>query len=331
MRNCVIKLLKNYFWLVCLFSASHVVAKDLIKIEGSSTVYPIIKQSAQQYIRAEGSQTHVVIGITGTGGGFRKFCRGRTDISNASRPIKASEIELCRANGIEFIELPIALDALTVVVNRNNYWLDAMPISQLATIWQASSQQKIQLWSDVHSTYPSNPLTLHGPGADSGTYDYFIDMVLNKVDSRQDYIANEDDNAMAAEVAADINAMAYLGYSYYQQNRDKLKAVAIINTDGTPINPSVENVISGQYSDLSRPLFLYVNKAAILKRASVRRFLSHTFHPRNIERSVSTAGYIPLSEKMYSQARGIIDEGITGSRFTSGDTTTNFKQFLQQN
>ncbi|KGY13913.1 protein sphX [Vibrio tubiashii] len=329
MNRNVFSLFKNCCWIIFLFSASHVVAKDLIKIEGSSTVYPITKQSAQQYALADRGRTQVVIGITGTGGGFRKFCRGRTDISNASRPIKPNEIELCKVNGIEFLELPIALDAITVVVNKNNHWIDSMPISKLAYIWQASSEAQLDLWSEVDTAYPSNPITLHGPGSDSGTYDYFVNVVLNKTNSRQDYFANEDDNAMAAEVAADKYAMAFLGFAYYQQHQDMLKAIAITNTNGKPTLPSVENVINGEYSDLSRPLFLYVNKAAISKRESVRKFLTHAFHPRNVKRSVNNSGYIPLPEKMYKQARNIISQEITGSHFNSDDMVTNFTQFLE--
>jgi phosphate transport system substrate-binding protein len=324
MNNKAVILFKRSCTMLLLLSASHVLAKDLIKIEGSSTVYPIIKQLAQEYMLADNNRTQVVIGITGTGGGFRKFCRGRTDISNASRRIKPSEIELCKTNGVTFLELPIALDAITVVVNKNNHWLDALSIAELANIWQASSAEKMTLWSDVNNTFPQYPLTLHAPGSDSGTYDYFKDVVLNKAESRQDYIANEDDNAMAAEVAADMNAMAFLGYGYYQQNLDKLKAIAITNDSDTPIIPSVENVINGKYAELSRPLFLYVNQKALANRASVLRFLNHIFQPKIIERSVNHAGYVPLPENVYREAQSAIDETTTESRFSRDDMATNF-------
>ncbi|WP_047046629.1 PstS family phosphate ABC transporter substrate-binding protein [Vibrio mexicanus] len=305
-------------------------AKDLIKVEGSSTVYPITYQIAQQFMLAEGSQTQVVVGITGTGGGFRKFCRGRTDLSNASRPIKKAEKELCLANGIEFLELPIALDAITVVVNKNNEWLDSLSLDELNKIWRFESEGKLNTWNKVSETFQTTPLTLHGPGPDSGTYDYFVNVVLNKEDSRRDYAANEDDTAMAAEVAADETALAFLGYAYYVKNKNQLKALAISNEDNEPVLPSADNVTSGQYSALSRPLFIYVNKSALNKRASVKRFVNHYLQPHNIRLSVIRSGYIPLSPDMYTVARSILLQGKSGSVFDSDDLSANFERFLYQ-
>ncbi|ENK2105148.1 PstS family phosphate ABC transporter substrate-binding protein [Vibrio alginolyticus] len=330
MANHIIKSIITYSWILLLLPSSYIQAKDLIKIEGSSTVYPITQQLAKQYMLAEGSRTQVVVGITGTGGGFRKFCRGRTDISNASRPIKASEIALCKANGIEFLELPVALDAITVVVNKQNDWVNSLSLKQLEKIWSAPSQSAVNSWYHVDSGYPPYPIALHGPGSDSGTYDYFVNVILNKEPSRQDYKANEDDNAMAAEVAADKYAMAFLGFAYYLENRDQLKAIAIENEAGRPIVPSVENVTDGLYSALSRPLFLYVNKSALDSRNTVKQFLNHYFQAKNINRVVKKSGYIPLSANMYSTARNIMEQGKTGSVFNSDDMSANFEQLLHQ-
>lgn len=331
MTNAKILLSSLSILALCLQLTNHAFARDLIKIEGSSTVYPITYQLSKQFMLAEERKTQIVVGITGTGGGFRKFCRGRTDISNASRPIKPSEIELCAANGIEFLELPIALDAITVVVNKNNDWVNSFSLQQLAKIWQASAQLEVQTWQQIDDDFPPIPLSLHGPGSDSGTYDYFVNVVLGKQKSRQDYTANEDDNAMAAEVAADPNAMAFLGFAYYLENRKKLKAVPISNSAGIPTMPSVDNVIDGLYDDLSRPLFLYINKSALEKRSAVKRLLHYYFHPQNINRTVRKSGYIPLSADMYGAARNIIKQGKTGSVFDSDNMSANFEQFLDRN
>ncbi|MFA0568534.1 PstS family phosphate ABC transporter substrate-binding protein [Vibrio gallaecicus] len=328
MLNTLFNLITRLFFSVALLSAHTTWAKDLIQIEGSSTVYPITRQLSQQFMLAEGTKTQVVIGITGTGGGFRKFCRGRTDISNASRPIKETEKALCKANGIEFLELPVALDALTVVVNKQNNWVDSLSLEQLNRIWRAPSENVLSTWEKVNDHYPNQPLNLHGPGSDSGTYDYFVDVVLDKEISRQDYIANEDDNAMTAEVAVDRYAMAFLGFAYYSSNQDKLKAIAIIDENGVATLPSVENVTNGLYGDLSRPLFVYVNKSALDKRASLKRLLELYFHQDNIHRTVTKSGYIPLSAEMYDQARSILQKGKTGSVFNNEDLSSNFEQFL---
>lgn len=322
-------------WITCCAialsaTASDVHAKDLIKIEGSSTVYPITYQLAKRYMLSEGTGTQVAVGISGTGGGFRKFCRGRTDISNASRPIKQKERQLCQANGIEFIELPVAMDAITVVVNSENTWLESLSLRQLNQIWQREAEASLTSWSQFDAKFPNNPLQLHGPGPDSGTYDYFTEVTLAGEPSRQDYIANEDDSAMVAEVAADPNAMAFLGFAYYLQNQDKLKAVAISEFGGPPMLPNVENVMEGGYSALSRPLFIYVNKASLEKRGSVKRFLEMYLQPENIDQTVALSGYIPLSAQMYDVARQVLQLKKTGSVFTSSDMSNNFERFMQQ-
>lgn len=317
-------------WLLMATASYNAGAKDLIKIEGSSTVYPITQEVAQQFMRAEGTQTQVVVGITGTGGGFRKFCRGRTDISNASRPITESEKSLCKTNGIEFIELPVALDAITVVVNKQNIWLEALSIEELNLIWRSNSEQQITRWDQINHTYPPYPLRLHGPGPDSGTYDYFVNVVLDNATSRRDYIENEDDTAMVAEVAADKNALAFLGFAYYTKNQNKLKAVAITDSNNDAFLPSVKNVTDGRYSALSRPLFIYVNKHSLDNRDSLRRFLTLYLQQDHIRHNVAKSGYIPLSPDMYTVARSILLQGKTGSVFNNEDLSANFQRFLSK-
>ncbi|MEZ8635904.1 PstS family phosphate ABC transporter substrate-binding protein [Vibrio cyclitrophicus] len=317
-------------WLMITSVSCNAEAQDLIKIEGSSTVYPITHKIAQQFMLAEGTQTQVVVGISGTGGGFRKFCRGRTDISNASRPISENEKSLCKANKIEFLELPVALDAITVVVNKQNNWLEALSLEALNLIWHSSSEQQITSWDKIHDTYPPYPLKLHGPGPDSGTYDYFVNVVLDKEASRIDYIKNEDDTAMVAEVAADQNSLAFLGFAYYTKNQNKLKAIAITDSNGEAVLPSVNNVTDGRYSTLSRPLFIYVNKRSLKNRESLRRFLTLYLNQSNISQSVARSGYIPLSPDMYAVARSILLQGKTGSVFDSDDLSANFQRFLSK-
>ena len=317
-------------WLMIASASCNAGAKDLIKIEGSSTVYPITHQVAQQFMLAEGTQTQVVVGITGTGGGFRKFCRGRTDISNASRPIKESEKSLCKTNGVEFLEIPVALDAITVVVNKQNNWLEALSLEELNLIWRSSSEQQLTSWDKINHSYPPYPLKLHGPGLDSGTYDYFVNVVLDKVASRRDYMENEDDTAIVAEVAADQNALAFLGFAYYTKNQNKLKAVAITDGNSDPVLPSVKNVTDGRYKALSRPLFIYVNKHSLDNRQSLQRFLNLYLKQTNIIHSVAKSGYIPLSPDMYTVARSILLQGKTGSVFSSDDLSTNFQRFLSK-
>ncbi|MEH0740369.1 PstS family phosphate ABC transporter substrate-binding protein [Vibrio cholerae] len=287
--------------------------KDLIKIEGSSTVYPITQAVADHFMRAERHNTQVVVGITGTGGGFRKFCRGRTDISNASRPIKEKERALCEINHIDYIELPVALDAITVVVNKENQWIDALSLNELKTLWESTAERTITHWQQVNPHFPDRPIVLHGPGSDSGTYDYFVEVVLDGKASRQDYTANEDDEALVAEVAADPNAMAFIGFAYYLQNQDKLKAVAISPSGFNAVKPSVENVIMGRYAALSRPLFIYVNKQALEKRPSLKRFVDSYIDRDNINKVVSHSGYIPLSNDRYDAARFILNSSRSGS------------------
>lgn len=330
MLNHIENLTKKLIWLLLALMASGAWATDLIKIEGSSTVYPITHRLAQQFMRSEGVGTHVAVGITGTGGGFRKFCRGRTDVSNASRPIKEGEKRLCKANGVEYLELPVALDAVTVVINRNNDWVESLSFEELNRIWHVESKESAKMWNQLNEHYPASPITLYGPGSDSGTYDFFVNVVLNNGDIRRDYVANEDDTVIAAEIAADKNAMAFLGLAYYLENRETIKAVAVSKDGRPPTLPSVENVTNGKYGVLSRPLFIYVNKASLDKRESVKRFLKLYFDSSYVSQAVTQSGYIPLSPKMYGVARSRLQRGKVGSVFSSHNMSANFEQFIEQ-
>ncbi|HFD16774.1 MAG TPA: PstS family phosphate ABC transporter substrate-binding protein, partial [Rhodospirillales bacterium] len=255
-------------------------AGDTVRIDGSSTVYPITEAVAEEFQIEHRGTYRVTVGISGTGGGFKKFCRGDIDIADASRPIKASEREACAANGIAYIELPVALDALAVVVNPANDWISCTTIEQLRTIWEPAAQEKILRWNQVDPAWPDRPLRLFGPGTDSGTYDYFTEAVIGEEGaSRGDYTASEDDNVLVQGVANDEGALGFFGFAYYVENRDKLKAVAIRNPEtGECVEPSIENAKSGLYQPLSRPLFVYVNAEA-LDRPAVAAFMDMYLGP----------------------------------------------------
>jgi phosphate transport system substrate-binding protein len=236
-----------------------------IKVDGSSTVYPITEAVGEEFQKLH-PDVKVVVGISGTGGGFKKFCNGETDISNASRPILQKEIDTCAQNGIEYIELPVAYDALSVVVNPRNDWVACMTVAELKKIWEPDAQGKITRWNQVRPEWPDAPLNLYGAGTDSGTFDYFTEAIVGKAKaSRGDYTASEDDNVLVQGVANDQYALGYFGLAYYFENQDKLKAVAIDNGKGCVL-PSEETVRNGTYQPLSRPLFIYVSRKARIAR-----------------------------------------------------------------
>ncbi len=269
-----------------------------IKIDGSSTVYPITEAVAEEFQRAHPG-VQVVVGISGTGGGFKKFCAGETDISNASRPIKTAEMEACQKNGIEFIELPIAYDAISVVVNPQNDWVACMKVEELRAIWAPEAQGKITRWNQVNPQWPDAPLNLFGPGTDSGTFDYFTEAIAGKGGaSRGDYTASEDDNVLVQGVANDRYALGYFGLAYYLENQDKLKALGIDNGKGCVL-PSVETVRDGTYQPLSRPLFIYVNRKAV-DRPEVEAFVR--FYLTQGPALAKQVGYIPLPDAVYPLA-----------------------------
>ncbi len=294
-------------------------AENTVRIDGSSTVYPITEAVAEEFQIEHRGSFRVTVGISGTGGGLRKFCRGDIDIADASRPIKESERKACAANGISYIELPVALDALAVVVNPANDRVSCITVAQLRAIWEPAAQEKILAWNQVDPAWPDRPLRLFGPGTDSGTYDYFTAAVIGEEGaSRGDFTASEDDNVLVQGVANDPGALGYFGFAYYIENRDKLKAVAIRDPgSGDCVMPSVESARSGRYRPLSRPLFLYVDPAA-LERPAVAGFMEMYLDPGLATELVTEVGYVPLPEEAYVLAREKLAARRTGTAFAGG-------------
>ena len=300
--------------------ATPATAQQTIQIDGSSTVFPITEAMAEEFQNESGGKYRVTVGISGTGGGFKKFCRGETHISDASRPIKESEREACKAAGIEFIELPVALDALTVMVNPENDWVDYLTVDELKKIWEPAAQDRVTNWSQVREGFPDRPLTLYGAGTDSGTYDYFTEAVVGEEGaSRGDFTASEDDNVLVQGIASDPNALGFFGLAYYVENQDKLKAVPIQPPGGgDPVEPSVEAARSGSYQPLSRPIFIYVNKQAADDLEAVQQFVEFYLNPDNAELLVEEVGYVPLPTDAYELALRNFEERHTGTAFGGG-------------
>lgn len=311
----------SVFAIVCSVMCSPATAENsgIIKVDGSSTVYPITEAVAEEFGKTDRA-IKVTVGISGTGGGFKKFCVGETDISDASRPIKQAEIDLCKTNKVDYIELPVSYDALTVVVNPKNTWATSMTIAELKKIWAPEAQGKITHWNQVRAEWPNAPLNLFGAGVDSGTYDYFTEAVVGKEhSSRGDFTSSEDDNVIVQGVSSDVNALGFFGLAYYQENKGKLKAVNI--DDGNDANgkgpqmPTAENVISGNYQPLSRPLFIYVSKAAIT-RPEVKAFTS--FYLKEAPKLVAEVGYVPLPTEAYALATKRFNSATVGSMYATG-------------
>ncbi|HBB35014.1 MAG TPA: protein sphX [Cyanobacteria bacterium UBA8803] len=287
-----------------------------VKIDGSSTVFPITEAVAEDFQNANRGM-RVTVGISGTGGGFKKFCTGETDISNASRPIKAEEMETCKKNGIQYMELPVAYDALTVVVHPQNNWVSSITVAELKKMWEPAAQGKITKWNQVRSSWPDAPLKLFGPGADSGTFDYFTEAVNGKSkESRTDYTPSEDDNVLVQGVSRDRNAIGYFGFAYYEANKRRLKAVPIDNGKG-PVMPSLENVKNNTYTPLSRPLFIYVS-AKSADRPEVKQFVE--YYLNNAPALVSEVKYVPLPDRAYELARDHFQNKKFGSVFANRNT-----------
>lgn len=294
------------------FAAAVPAAAQVIKIDGSSTVFPVTEAVAEDFQKAKKGAIKVTVGISGTGGGFKKFCRGETDISNASRPILKSEMDECAKNGIRYLEMPVAFDALTVVVNPKSP-LSSIAVEDLKKMWEPAAQGKVTNWNQVNPAFPNAPLKLFGAGADSGTFDYFTEAVVGKAkSSRGDFTASEDDNVLVQGVSRDINAIGFFGYAYYAENKDKLKALAISWKGGKPVAPSMETVLNGTYQPLSRPIFIYVNEKSLAK-PEVREFVE--YFNKNAERLVKEVKYVPLPAKAYAYNLETMAKMRLGTKF----------------
>ena len=270
-------------------------ADKIIKIDGSSTVYPITEAMAEEFQKS--TKIKVTVGESGTGGGFKKFCRGETDIADASRPILQKEMDACKEAGIQYIELPVAYDGLTVVVNSKNDWVKSLSVDELKKIWNSGSS--VKNWKDVNPAYPDKKMGLYGPGTASGTFDYFTEAINGKKGAhRTDYTPSEDDNVLVQGVAGNPGGIAYFGYAYYEENKDKLRAIPISPKAGAPaVLPSPESVKDGSYQPLSRPLFIYVNATAAAFKPEVKAFVN--FYLENAPTLVKEVKYVPLPADDY--------------------------------
>lgn len=280
-----------------LGAVSPVYAEPVIKIDGSSTVFPITEAVAEDFQIAKKGAAKVTVGISGTGGGFKKFCRGEIDIANASRPILKKEMDACKAAGVQYVEMPVAYDALTVVAHPRNDWVKVITVADLKKIWEPEAQGKITSWKQINPAWPDEPIKLYGPGADSGTFDYFTEAIVGKAkSSRGDFTASEDDNVLVQGVASDKNALGYFGFAYYNENQKKLRALAVDGGKGGII-PSVETVEDGSYQPLSRPIFIYISIKAT-EKPEVREFIE--FYMKNASPLVKEVKYFPLPAQAYT-------------------------------
>ena len=300
MNTMLTKSMRIAALIAATFSTSHVLAADkIIKIDGSSTVYPITEAMAEEFQKTQ--KVKVTVGESGTGGGFKKFCRGETDISDASRPISQKEMDACKEAGIQYIELPIAYDALTVVVNQKNDWVKSLSVADLNKIWKPGSSLKN--WKQVNAAYPDKAMNLYGPGTASGTFDYFTEAINGKSKaSRTDYTPSEDDNVLVQGVSGNTGGLAYFGYAYYEENKDKLRAIPISAKPGSPaVMPSPETVKDGTYQPLARPIFIYVNATAAAFKPEVKAFVN--FYLDNAPALVAEVKYVPLPADDYAAVK----------------------------
>jgi len=289
-----------------------------VRVDGSSTVFPISEAAAEEFMKAQRG-VRVTVGVSGTGGGFARFCRGELDVTGASRPIRTTEIEACRAAGIRFIELPVAFDALTVAVHRDNTWARELSVAQLRTMWEPAATGRITNWRQIDPAFPDQALTLFGAGSASGTFDYFTEAIMGRSgQSRTDYMATEDDNVTVMGVARERGALGYFGMAYYLANRDRLRSVSIVHTAGQPgVAPTAETVNNGTYRPLSRPLFIYVAERS-LPRPEVRQFAE--FFLTNGAKLARAVGFVALPAEAYTVAATTLREARFGTRFAGQPT-----------
>lgn len=300
--------------LLCLIKLPSFAQTPVIKLDGSSTVFPIAEAMAEEFQNEKKGQIRVTVGISGTGGGFKKFCRGEIDIQNASRPIQSDELVNCQKASIRFFELPIAYDATVVVVNPKNDWLNQISVEELKKMWEPSAQGKITTWDQVNPAWPKEKLKLYGAGSDSGTFDYFSEAIVGKAkSSRGDYSASENDNTVVTGIAADKFALGYIPLAYYEENKTKLKVLGIVNPKTKKVVlPSRATVESSEYAPLSRPIFIYPSEAA-MKKTEVREFVEYFI--KNSAKLVPQVKYVPLPEKLYELAIEHVKKNKIGTSF----------------
>ncbi len=306
-----------------------IAAEGIVKVDGSSTVYPVTEAVAEEFQKAKKGAIKVTVGISGTGGGFKKFCRGEIDIANASRPILKKEMEACKNANIQYIELPVAYDALTVVVHPSNTWAQSMTVAELKMMWEPDAQGKITKWNQINPAWPDAPLKLFGAGSDSGTFDYFTEAIVGKAkSSRGDYTASEDDNVLVQGVSRDKNAIGYFGYAYFIENSKKLKAVAISYKGKPTVLPSMETVMNGTYQPLARPIFIYVNAKSVDK-PEVKEFVE--FFLKQAPKLVAEVKYTPLLDASYKLALENFAKRKTGTGFDGhSDISVSMEELMKR-
>jgi len=295
-------------------------AQSIIKIDGSSTVYPITEAIAEEFQITKKNLIKVTVGVSGTGGGFKKFCRGEIDIQDASRPISKTEMADCKKTGIQYFELPVAFEGTVVAVNSKNTWLNEISVEELKKIWEPAATGNIKKWNQVNNQWPDAEFKLFGAGSDSGTFDYFTEAIVGKAkSSRGDYTASEDDNTIVKGIAGDKNAIGYLPMSYYEENKKTLKALAISSGAKAQLKnavlPTKVTVENGTYFPLSRPLFIYVSVSAA-KRAEVSEFVK--FYLKSAAEMVPQVKYVALPARAYTMAEEHFSKGKSGTVFGSG-------------
>ena len=281
-------------------SESETPSWDIITIDGSSTVFPIAEAVAEEFQKVH-SHARVTVGISGTGGGFQKLCRGEIDITGASRPIKPTEVEACSNNNIEWVEIPVAYDGIAVVVNTENDWVNSITVEELSALWEPDAQDQVTHWNQVRAEWPEEEVHLFGPGVDSGTFDYFTEVIVGDSGaSRGDFTSSEDDNVLVQGVSRDKVALGYFGFAYYEENQDKLKLLGVSEGGADAILPSPDTINNGTYSPLSRPIFVYVSKTAA-NRTEVDTFVKYYLNEGT--GLVREVGYVPLPEAEYALTR----------------------------
>jgi phosphate transport system substrate-binding protein len=292
---------------------------SVIRLDGSSTVFPISEAVAEEFQQAN-TGTRVTVGISGTGGGFQKFCRGETDIQDASRPISKTEMTACSDAGVSFIELPIAYDGIAIVVNPKASWIDSVTVPELQTVWAPAAQGKVSRWSQVRKGWPDREIHLFGAGVDSGTYDYFTEAINGKAKaSRGDFTSSEDDNVLVQGVAGDEGALGFIPFAYYDENKEKLKLIPVddgkADNGNGPIVPSFNSIRDGTYQPLARPLFIYVAEKA-LSRPEVQKFID--FYLTEGPELAEEVGYVQLGDPVYQLVRQHYRARKTGTVFGQG-------------